>query len=1375
MQGTTPQFAPTAPAGNFQTLTPTGLNRDQGTKILEGAKALCTTGDEQSNAGQTPIYVRGKCNSKDRTVAIAQGMRNFQSKWETKVPERRECKSATKAKPNMEPEQISSSKNHSWNKTFALPIIIMIKLLARLASATATAIPVRELYIPNALEHTEVWACRKVKSGPENSQHSQCRRMAEHKTCDLGTLAEQDELWCTRHEIDLTSRFWLIGYTSVDRFKSRVVANTWLSEDAQYGLHFKDKVPKARSCDKLLELSKQGFATCVVTSKRIRSRRDHGAGEGLGLESRDTGTISTELRTINKPARKRHRPASIAHGGTEALAIAHALITAFSLVPLSNAATVPPHILEQNPETESVTALLIAVVITFVVAMVSTLRLNRQISALGKKKGAIFFFEYLTEAQSAQSTGADPTDDPVRIHAGMHMALANELRQSEEGPWLEEQRNQGPLRGRTRQYNHNGGPQSTKPRRTIFRFREEKKDGGLRPCIDFRKLNEVTVPDHFPLPRLEVVLEKVGNCHWYTSRDQSAGVLQVRLTERAVRKQSFVRLKQYDLKLRARRMLDREERGCRKTRRAKLSLSCFSVNMTTPRGADGNSDTVDLKLEQKSDHEATAFIKSSNTWRRTGRRECDHGVNLQDVYNSKAICISTDQQDSNKHLGIVNGDLGGQITIMHALALFGQVQVTAQKVKVIVGVVVENSATTGSPKLRVVSYVSFKPAQPNRLVMDVRNIDVSVNGDLGGQITIMHALALFGQVQVTAQKVKVIVGVVVENSATTGSPKLRVVSCTGRVGNVQTSIQSGGLLGDIANQQLKHKINKIVQRQVTSQLCKRVPQMVEEQVNPQISGVVPKKIAFKSIAQVALNSSCLAALTESGGTTTTKATTTLTTTTESSSSNGTTLSASETATTKAPGKKAPSPISLIMQLMDMKKLDNLFLNSQLLGSAATSNDYTIKLRGDFSVCGWGCTPFSPFPAQIPACIGKNCKMADIMLSDYTINTMLYHMHRVGFFVVKIGPDTPAVGRLMRLTCESGDDDEISLDDHGVEDENGTLIVKRSPISRRTKRQDEDEDLVQTLIDTGICIRSLLPAAADEYPDEKVDLVMRTMRAPSATIYENGTIILEQIAKLEFFGHTNKKKVGFFVVKIGPDTPAVGRLMRLTCESGDDDEVSLDDHGVEDENGTLIVKRSPISRRTKRQDEDEDLVQTLIDTGICIRSLLPAAADEYPDEKVDLVMRTMRAPSATIYENGTIILEQIAKLEFFGHTNKKKLGTFKSTSTAQIDVNSEGEIIKANLTLPSLTLTDIGTDVKSGMTQEGLDTLTSLMKEKVPESANKKLAKGCKLDFPPGVGGLPIRVLNPEVHFVPRAVHIKSNFELYSADGSSPLGASEPCE
>ncbi|KAL3098898.1 hypothetical protein niasHT_024653 [Heterodera trifolii] len=539
--------------------------------------------------------------------------------------------------------------------------------------------------------------------------------------------------------------------------------------------------------------------------------------------------------------------------------------------------------------------------------------------------------------------------------------------------------------------------------------------------------------------------------------------------------------------------------------------------------------------------------------------------------------------------------------------------------------------------------VFFKPSQPNRLIMDVRNIDLDVNGDLGGQITIMHPLALFGQVQVTAQNVKVVIGVVVENSAT-NEAKLRVVSCSSRFGRIDTSIQYGGLLGDIANQQLKQKINKVVRRQITTQLCKRVPQMVDEQVNPQIAGVVPKKIAFKSISSVALNSSCLAALTGDGGankTTTISTTTTTTTTTTTSTLSGNSTDASETTTettTKAPSKKAPSPISLIMQLMDMKKLDKLFLSSQLTGSSATDNDYTLSLKGDFSLCGWGCTPFSPVPVEIPPCIGKGCKMADIVLNEYTINSMLYHMHRIGFFVIKVGPDTPAVGRLMRLTCESGD-----------EDENGTLIF-----SRRRSRMSR--------------------------------------------------------------------------------------------------------------------------RRTKRQEEEEeDLVQTMIDTGICIRSLLPAAADEYPDEKVDLTMSTMRAPSVTIYKNSTIILEHIAKLEFYGHTNKKKLGTFKATSVAQIDVKTEGDLIKANLTLPTLVLTDIGTDIKSGMTQDGLDSLTGLVKDKVPESANKKLAKGCKLDLPPGVGGLPIRILKPEVNFVAHAVHLKSNFELYSTDGSSPLGASEPCE
>ena len=47
----------------------------------------------------------------------------------------------------------------------------------------------------------------------------------------------------------------------------------------------------------------------------------------------------------------------------------------------------------------------------------------------------------------------------------------------------------------------------------------QEKEGELRFCCDFRPLNEVTVKDAYPLPRIDENLARLGKAKIYTSID----------------------------------------------------------------------------------------------------------------------------------------------------------------------------------------------------------------------------------------------------------------------------------------------------------------------------------------------------------------------------------------------------------------------------------------------------------------------------------------------------------------------------------------------------------------------------------------------------------------------------------------------------------------------------------------------------------------------------------------------------------------------------------------------------------------------------------------------------------------------------------------
>ena len=58
-----------------------------------------------------------------------------------------------------------------------------------------------------------------------------------------------------------------------------------------------------------------------------------------------------------------------------------------------------------------------------------------------------------------------------------------------------------------------------------------KKSGQLRPCVDFRKLNGITVPDRYPMPVLSEVLSNLGGKKVFSTLDLLSGFWQIELEE----------------------------------------------------------------------------------------------------------------------------------------------------------------------------------------------------------------------------------------------------------------------------------------------------------------------------------------------------------------------------------------------------------------------------------------------------------------------------------------------------------------------------------------------------------------------------------------------------------------------------------------------------------------------------------------------------------------------------------------------------------------------------------------------------------------------------------------------------------------------------
>jgi hypothetical protein len=67
----------------------------------------------------------------------------------------------------------------------------------------------------------------------------------------------------------------------------------------------------------------------------------------------------------------------------------------------------------------------------------------------------------------------------------------------------------------------------------------EKKDETQRMCVDYHSLNEVTIKNKYPLPRIEDLFDQMKGAIVFSNIDLRSGYQQLRIRESDIPKAAF--------------------------------------------------------------------------------------------------------------------------------------------------------------------------------------------------------------------------------------------------------------------------------------------------------------------------------------------------------------------------------------------------------------------------------------------------------------------------------------------------------------------------------------------------------------------------------------------------------------------------------------------------------------------------------------------------------------------------------------------------------------------------------------------------------------------------------------------------------------------
>jgi hypothetical protein len=67
----------------------------------------------------------------------------------------------------------------------------------------------------------------------------------------------------------------------------------------------------------------------------------------------------------------------------------------------------------------------------------------------------------------------------------------------------------------------------------------DKRDGTIRLCVDYRKINEVTIKNKYPLPKIEDLFDQLNGAKVFSKIDLCTGYHQLKVRESNIPKTAF--------------------------------------------------------------------------------------------------------------------------------------------------------------------------------------------------------------------------------------------------------------------------------------------------------------------------------------------------------------------------------------------------------------------------------------------------------------------------------------------------------------------------------------------------------------------------------------------------------------------------------------------------------------------------------------------------------------------------------------------------------------------------------------------------------------------------------------------------------------------